>query len=56
LTGSAASIAASFGVTAGLGYLIGGWTLAVVLPAALVILMGIGIAVGLKRRRTPRIE
>jgi hypothetical protein len=49
---SVAPIAASLGFSAGLGYLIGGWTLAVVLPSVTTALMGVAVGLGLRRRRT----
>jgi hypothetical protein len=52
--GSFASLAASLALSAGLGYLIGGWLPAVLLPSATLILMAGSVAVGLRRRR--RIE
>jgi uncharacterized membrane protein len=45
------SLAASFGFCAGVGYLIGGWVAAVVLPTAMTILIAVSFASGRRRRR-----
>jgi hypothetical protein len=46
-----ASVAVLLGLCAGMGYLIGGWVPAVLLPAATIILTAGSAAVGIRRRR-----
>jgi hypothetical protein len=48
---SLASFAATLALTAGLGYLVGGWVLAVVLPSATIVVMAGSAAIGIGRER-----
>lgn len=48
---SLTSMAATLALTAVIGYLIGGWVAAVVLPSATIVLMAVSAAIGIRRRR-----
>jgi hypothetical protein len=41
----------TWGFSAGVGYLIGGWAVAIALPSITVVLMVLSIGIGLRRRR-----
>lgn len=48
---AAASMLVSLAVCAGVGYLLGGWTGAVLLSAVTIALIGVALGVGIRRRR-----
>jgi len=53
---AAASILVGLAFSAGVGYLIGGWIVAILLPAVTVLLTGFGVVRGLRKRRRLREE
>lgn len=56
IAGSVAAVAAALAVGAALGYLVGGWMLAVVIPTLTVMLVGTGIVLGVRRRKADRAQ